>query len=354
MNIGFLVSSLEGGGAERVVVTVANHLSLNGYSICIYLFDRRKPAYSLNKNIRIRVCGKSKKNIRIARIIDRTGDLIRYLREDNTELLFAYMISMIPYALVARIRTGCKVVCSERANPRVHSKMFQWIIRYLSPLCDGFIFQTEGAKEYYPKKTQKKAIVIANSAPLYLAKRKRPDDIRICSVGRLHSDKDFRTLIQAFHLFCKNYRESTLTIFGDGNQKEELVDLSKQLGIAEKVIFKGFVSNILEEISQYTMFVFSSAAEGMPNALLEGMSVGLPCISTDCPYGPDEIIEDGKNGWLVPVGDAAAMADRMKWVVENAEEAERIGNNARYVQEKYSIQSIMLKYINYIKEIMKA
>lgn len=336
-----------------MVVTVANHLSLNGHSICIYLFDGKKSAYRVNKNIRIRVCGKSGKNIRIAKIIDRTGSLISCLREDNTELLFAYMISMIPYALFSRIRTGCKVICSERANPRVHSKMFQWIIRYLSPLCDGFIFQTEGAKEYYPKKTQKKAVVIANSAPLYEGIRKRPDDIRICSVGRLHSDKDFKTLIQAFHLFCKNHRESTLTIFGDGSQKEELVDLSKQLGIAEKVIFKGFVSNILDEISQYTMFVFSSAAEGMPNALLEAMSVGLPCISTDCPYGPADLIEDGKNGWLVPVGDVTAMAKRMKWIVENAEEAERMGNNARYVQEEYSVQNIILKYINYINKIMK-
>lgn len=352
MNIGFLIFSLEGGGAERTVATVANQLSLNGHNISIYLFDGNKMAYGLNENIRIRVCRNNRNDARLAKIIDHVGRLVNYLRTDNTEVLLAYMVSMIPYALIAHIVAGCKVICSERTNPRLHNKKVQWMIRYLSPLCDGFIFQTKGAKEYYPEKTQKKGTVIANAAPLYQGIRKKPDDVKICSAGRLHSDKDFKTLIRAFYLFNKKYRESTLTIFGDGNQKEELADLTRQLGVDDKVVFKGFANNILAEMSQFTMFVFSSMAEGMPNTLLEAMSVGLPCISTDCPYGPADLIENGKNGWLVPVGDAAAMAKRMEWVVNNSEEAERVGKNARYVQEKYSMQNIISKYQAYLEKIV--
>lgn len=108
------------------------------------------------------------------------------------------------------------------------------------------------------------------------------------------------------------------------------------------------MENILDEFSRHMMFVFSSKSEGMPNALIEAMSTGLPCISADCCFGPGELIQNGVNGWLVPVGDAQKMAERMEWVVEHPVEAEQMGRAARRIQETNAAGVIVGRYLEYM------
>ena len=108
----------------------------------------------------------------------------------------------------------------------------------------------------------------------------------------------------------------------------------------------------MSDISNFTMFVFSSKSEGMPNLLMEAMSVGLPCIATDCKFGPKELIENGVNGWLIPVADELAMADRILWIINNPNIAEEMGKQARNISRKYSENIIVKKYITYMDKLL--
>ncbi len=352
MIIGFLIYSMGGGGAERTVSLLSEKFCRQGCSVMIYVLEGGRPAYPLASGVRIKICQVSEKEKRAGRFFKRSRTLAAYLRQDGIQVLFTVSISMIPYALASVAGTACKVIGCERSNPYNLSFMHRLAVKFLTPFCDGYLFQTEGAKAFYPLRTQKKSAVIANMAPEYQKERIHPKEISICSAGRLHPDKDFVTLLKAFRIFQKKYPQSTLTIYGDGMLKQELVRLSEKLGIKTKVLFQGFVENILDEFNRHMMFVFSSKSEGMPNALIEAMSTGLPCISADCCFGPGELIQNGVNGWLVPVGDAQKMAERMEWVVEHPVEAEQMGHRAGKIQETNSGKEIVRRYLEYIDWVL--
>lgn len=351
--IGFLIYSLGGGGAERAVSNLANELAGMGEKVFIYIFDDTyKIAYDLNPRITVKICAVSPGRGLIYRMWYKIHSLRQMLRKDSITVLFAFMISMIPYALLAK-SWKCKVIGAERTNPMLHDVKRRFIIKFLSPFCDGFIFQTEGAKMYYPYCVKKKAEVIANPVlPISQRKEKIPG-IHICAAGRKAVYKDFSTLLKAFFIFIKEYPGSSLTIFGDKELEDSLQGEIKELELQSKVCFRGFVKNLPEELSAYTMFVFSSKAEGMPNVLMEAMAAGMPCVATDCKYGPGELIQNYVNGILVEVGNASEMAEAMKKFGADEKFRLQIGNEAEKLKEKYSRATVTEQYIAYIKKIKK-
>lgn len=132
----------------------------------------------------------------------------------------------------------------------------------------------------------------------------------VMGIGRLTRQKDFFTLIRAFHLFQQNF-PSRLAILGEGPDRGRLTQLIEELGLQGKVYLAGFVENPLAYLSRAKLFVLSSRWEGFGNVIVEALGCGVPVVSTDCPYGPSEILADGRLGYLVPVGDWRAMADAM-------------------------------------------
>lgn len=132
----------------------------------------------------------------------------------------------------------------------------------------------------------------------------------VVSVGRLEeSQKDFTTLLHAYARLVADGIEDRLVIVGDGASRPQLEALAKSLGIADRVTFQGFQSNPYAWIRRARLMAFSSKMEGLPNVLLEALAVGQVVVSTDCPTGPREILDEGRAGLLVPVGDAPALAD---------------------------------------------
>jgi glycosyltransferase involved in cell wall biosynthesis len=130
----------------------------------------------------------------------------------------------------------------------------------------------------------------------------------ILGVGRLAEQKDFFTLIRAFAL-VRQHRPARLIIVGEGPDRPGLEALARELGVADDVSLPGFSTNPYAYMRQADVFVLSSLFEGLPAVLVEALAVGVPIVSTRCPHGPEEILQDGICGPLVPVGDAAAMAD---------------------------------------------
>ncbi|ANB01379.1 glycosyltransferase [Ectothiorhodospira sp. BSL-9] len=138
----------------------------------------------------------------------------------------------------------------------------------------------------------------------------------IMGMGRLTRQKDFPTLMRAFARLLRK-RPARLLILGDGADRSTLEDLARELGIADRLLLPGFDPNPYAWLSRANLFVLSSAWEGSPNALTEAMALGIPVVSTDCRSGPREILQGGQYGPLVPVGDAAALADAMLEVLDS-------------------------------------
>jgi len=137
----------------------------------------------------------------------------------------------------------------------------------------------------------------------------------ILAAGRLTREKDYPTLVRAFARLAGR-RPCRLVILGQGEQRAEIEQLAAGLGLTDRVSLPGWVDNPFSFMSRASLFVLSSIYEGLPSVLVEAMACGCPCVSTDCPAGPAEILEDGRLGPLVPVGDEAALADAMERVLE--------------------------------------
>ena len=152
----------------------------------------------------------------------------------------------------------------------------------------------------------------------------------------------------------KNALDYKLVIYGDGELRDSLTEFIRKLNIEDKVELPGFVNNINESISKASMFVLSSNVEGIPNALIEAMSLGLPCVSTRCAGGGAEfLIEDGVNGLLAPVNDVNALAGAMERVLSDKEFANKLGNNAIKLREKFASEVIYGKWLNVIESVIK-
>ena len=324
MKILFCIGSMSKGGAERVISNLTNHLA-DKNDVYIVATKIKNIAYTLNKNIRIMTLEnrEDKKQNFIIKNFKRIKALNKYIEEIRPDIIISFLPEPSYRILLLKIlKRKLKVIVSVRNDPKIEYKtrLNKFVMKILYPLANGFVFQTQEAKEYFSKKIQNKSTIIPNPinkefiVTPYDGKR----DKTIVTVGRLEEQKNHKLLIEAFSNIEKDYPEYKLLIYGSGSKEEELKQYVKGIGLIDKVEFKGNVNNVKEEIYKSGMFILSSNYEGMPNALIEAMALGLPVISTDCPCGgPRFLIENSKNGILVPVGKKQEMTEAIKYVLEN-------------------------------------
>ena len=219
---------------------------------------------------------------------------------------------------------------------------------------DKIVFQTNDAMNYFSEDIRKKGIIIPNPLnPIFLnsyyeGKRKKT----IVSVGRLEEQKNQLMLIRAFSKISKEFNEYNLKIYGEGTLRSKLQNEIDRLELNEKVKLCGISNNIKEDIKDASLFIITSNYEGMPNALMEAMALGLPVISTDCPCGgPKFLIENKKNGILIPVGDEKVLIESIRMILNNNKFAIQIGKNALEIGEKLSPNIINQKWNDLIREV---
>ena len=170
------------------------------------------------------------------------------------------------------------------------------------------------------------------------------------TVGRLHPQKNQAMLIRAFAEFLKDHPGYTLSLYGEGELEAELKELAAGLGVEKSVIFHGNIENIHPEIADAEMFILPSDYEGLSNALLEAMMMGIPCISTAC-EGSTDVIRTGENGLLVPVGDETALLDAMCRLADDKALRERIGKEGRKTGEGFRKEAVVEKWIEVIEKV---
>lgn len=358
MKIMFLIANLGSGGAERTVQYLADYLSRKDDMITVVnigdvgFYDITSRAKLIKLNISSIYQNMFEK---IRNIILRFIRVNLTIKKEQPDIIFCIMPGVIKYLIAPRRKHSYKLISSERILPEIHSKReLKRILRYYK-MCDGVIFQTERAADFYSGLVKCESKVIHNAVGNKLAYHEYPRvNIRntISAIGRLCDQKDYVTLIHAFEIVHRVYSDYNLEIYGEGPDREKFEILIEYLNLQNSVILKGTCKNAIQRIADTRMFVLSSKYEGMPNALMEAMGVGLPVISTDCPNGPAELIENGINGMLVPVGDVQTLAKAIIYLIENPNKAEAMGKNARTILKTHSIENQASKYREFIHHIV--
>lgn len=281
---------------------------------------------------------------------------LREMMKENPELIvISFLQPSVPMVLLAARGLPNRVIISERDNPkRLMKKRYgrPFVERYY-PRADRVVYQTEDAKNTYPISVSKKGLVIPNPVKKNLpVPFKGERNKKITTFCRISKQKNLPVLIDAFAMLYKEHPEYELKIIGDAFNEEgiEVRDKAKaqieSLGIGNAVRWCPFSAKVHQDIISDAMYVNSSDYEGMSNAMLEAMAIGMPVVCTDCPIGGARaIIQDGENGLLVPVGDANAIYLAMKKIVEDREFADKIAHNAAKLREELSLENIAKRWM---------
>lgn len=356
MNIGFYIPQLFGGGAERVVTSLANTLSQQGHSISVVTTVRHENEYSVEIDVKrfvlneMRLCrlGLINKYIRFKRLRE-------ICREEHIEVLIAFLGGAINYSVLACLGLKTKVIVSERNSPEFSykSKLGRIWAKSVFSLSDGIVFQTNDAKMWFPKIVQKKSVVIPNPVKsIFYSVSYTPSANEVVSIGRLTEQKNYQLLIEAFELVVEAVPNARLRIYGEGHQEKLLQDLICLKGLCNNVELKGRTDDIPQILSKASVFVMSSDVEGMPNALMEAMTVGVPSVSTDCPCGgPHFLLSEGR-GMLVPVGNAAELSDKIVTLLGNKELREEYSLKSKTYMEQFRQEIITAKWVEFISSLV--
>lgn len=361
MHIAFFIGSMRAGGAERTVTSLSNKFIEFGHYVTIITYDDQYEAfYSIDPRVkREDLAGiKNSKNT-VQAIFNNIKNIVLFRRKIlkvKPNIILCFSISTLVTCLFASCLLNLKVIGLERSNPyeSLNGTVWKKLKRIVSPLADGYVFQTERARQYYPYSVQRKGIVIPNSVNVKVSDLAEPEkrDKTICSVGSLKKAKGFDILLKAFSMALPHIPGYNLVIYGEGPERDNLQKLISELGIEDKVQMPGQSREIIKKISKASLFVLSSRHEGMPNALMEAMACGLPCIAANCPMGPAELLENGENGILVPVDNERAMAEAIIKLTSNPEMAAEIGERAKQIRYTNSIDVIARKYLDYLQGVL--
>lgn len=347
------VDSLSRGGAEHVSVILGKYLSNHNYE-CVIVTERiLEKEYSLPFGIK-RVSINNNSN-RCKNVIKGIFKLRKILKSISPDIMLIMDTPGCIFGIPASRFLNIKVIVSERNDPNNFpgKKIVCNVSRYLMKKADGFVFQTEEAKRFYSKKLNNRGVIIEN--PLILEELpsiKENFNKNIVSVGRLCEQKNHKLLIDAFCNINKKYSEYSLTIYGDGPLRDELENYINILGMSDKIFLPGNVSNVLDRINGSFMFVMSSNYEGIPNALIEAMALGIPCISTDCPCGgPKSLISHKNNGLLFEVNNVNGLTNMLELYINDDKIRIENGKEAINIRKKLDSNLICKKWLNYFESL---
>lgn len=325
--IAFFLGTLARGGAERVISNLSQDYARNGWKTDICLLLSYRIQYPLDTSTDVIDLSGSTAS-RILRIPYWLKAIRQFVKVEKPDYIIAFAARINLLVIWACIGLNTRIIISERNDPRFdgRGRIVDFLTKFLYPKAQCLVFQTKKAQDYFSERIKRKSCIIPN--PIYVSCLASPiKKKKIVTIGRLTKQKNQKLLIAAFAKISRVYKDYQLEIFGDGELRNELIAYSKELGIQDSVIFNGVVQNIHERISDAEIFVLSSDYEGLSNALLEAMMMGLACISTRC-AGADEYIIDGENGLLIPIGDEEALIMALKKLLDNVKVRNQIGKNA--------------------------
>ena len=349
----FVIHALGYGGAGKMIVYLANQMSQKGFQCVIYVQEQVGKHYDVEKNVEIVQETKFFKNY-YTRHFQQIFQLRKRVNEINPDLVISFQTNQNALAVLATRGRHIPVIVSERGDPYQYHNIVAKLKTAVINMAEGGVFQTKKAMEYYGEQLQKRSVVIHNPCTVPYVPAPAWDERRneIAFVARFDIQQKRQDLmIQAFAIVAKEIPDIRLAFYGEGKEMEDIRTMAESLGVLNRVDFKGLVKDIPNAIRRAKLFVMTSDYEGLPNALIEAMAVGLPCVSTDCsPGGAAELIDSGKNGIIVPCGDANAVARAISEILSNPKRAEMLALEAQGIVNRLNESHIYNKWSEYIDD----
>lgn len=354
----FIIGCLGGGGAERIVTNVASFMAeKTNFEISILTYYKEENEYAFSSKInRINISGGNKNSFVQMNSIQK----LKKIRHSIKDFCPDDIICFLPHALVFTYlsllftKFKKKIVYAERANPKIDNSKIGKLKNKILKKIKRIITQNSGQKEFYNKITKAKVDIIPN--PLYeeiftevRIYSKKPK--KIVSVGRLNNQKNYELAIKSFYELQKQHNDLEYYIYGSGSKKEELENLVFELNIENKVHFMGFEIDRNKIYGDKDIYLMTSLYEGMPNTLAEAMCYGLPSISTNCDFGPADLIMDDKMGILVDGFDNVNVVNALNKMINNYDfYIKNVPEIKEKLYKKYSYEIIMKKWISYFSK----
>lgn len=361
----FVISSLNAGGAERVMSRMANYWAAQGAEITLITLSNgeQSPFYKLDPAVRLIPLGISKESSTafdaIFSNIKRLSSLRRTIRETHASAVISFIAATNVLVSLATIGLKIRVILSERNEPSMQNigKTWDFLRRISYPFANSIVVVNEYARNYFPQRIRKKTVMIPN--PVMPPAEVTSEDIilaepSIVAMGSFDHQKGFDMLLQAFAKISERFPDWSLTILGDGKLRPALESLRDELGLNSKVYMPGIVNNPYDYLSRTDIFVLSSRYEGFPNALCEAMASGAAVISFDCKTGPAQIINDGVDGILVPHEDVDALAAAMTNIMGDEIKRNSLKAAAPEIINKFSIDKVMNMWADVISKSGKS
>jgi glycosyltransferase involved in cell wall biosynthesis len=377
-----VIHSLQGGGAERVLVNLLKGLNRAEFSITLVLYEGIC-SYPLPEDVHLRVLGipAGRNLISLgAGFLRKILALAGLIRRQRPDIVFSLLSSTNAAAILAAMISGTRtrVLVSEHTCPSVNlanerfGSITARVIAFLYPRADGIIAVSRGIRDDLIQNFGVRGdliSVIYNPFDLDEIRRLgsegvdhpwfsptgrqpgRQDVPLIVSAGRLTKQKGYPFLLEAFAIARRSV-PCRLVILGEGGDRASLEKLAIDLGIASDVSFAGFLKNPFPYMAGATVFTLSSLYEGFGNVLVEAMALGVPVISTSCPSGPDEIILEGSSGMLVPPGDTGALAAAILKVLSDSRLRAVLSAGGRERAWSFAVSRISEEYSRLFREVL--
>lgn len=336
MKICFLTGIMHDGGAERVISVLANRLSQMKIDVYVYVFCRSEKDYPINADVHLEYMYHNAAAYEECGAMKRLVNVRNYLKRVRPDVAVGFIQG--GYALyLSGIGIHMKRVASLRVNPAENFKeknIRAFLDRLWFRRADAVVIQCKGQLSYALSHGWRNVSIIGNPVNENILniqiKEYREQCKKFVMAGRLDRQKNYSMAIMAFHEIHHLYEDVQLHIYGQGVQESAIKALIEKYSLTDVVQLHGWSKNIWKEYQKYDAFLMTSDYEGLPNSLMEAMGTGLPCISTDCPTGPSDLIEEGVTGFLVPVGEKSELTKKIRKLIEmNKEDRRSIGQSAR-------------------------
>lgn len=350
----FFIGALREGGAERVISILTRRFAEMGSDITILLYYDDEPFYEIAPDVKlVSVMRETKSRSYLTNLM-----WIRRFFRERADVVVSFLAPFNMLAAVANLGNRVPLIVADRNDPRhiPSNPVIRAARNVLYHFAQGVTVQTTHNQAYFSAAIQKKSKVIFNpidlgeKAGMALRSEKKKT---IVSMGRLMPQKNQQMLLEAFARLHPEFPEYQLIIYGEGPRREELLEKAKELGVSGHFSLPGNLKDVHDRIADASCFVLCSHYEGMPNALIEAMCLGLPVVSTDV-SGASDLIRNGENGLIVPCSDADALTEAIRRMIGDPAFAENCARSAVAVNQMLDAERICAEWIDCIHGVMKA
>lgn len=341
-------NGLAGGGIERASISLANYFSNLNYEVSVLALYKSIPFFQLNKNIEfIEPNFERNRNNKFVYIWKMMNFLRKFVLKKKPDTILAFSEWTNPYVILALKGIDIPLFLSDRMHPFAKLPFVSEFLRkFLYKRATGIIAQSNFAKSILEKKTSANNIKVIYNPVNAIERIECPQLNRIVTVGRLEKVKGHEYLIKAFAKIENEAWE--LSIVGDGSERPYLESLAKKLNIFDRVIFHGHLIDFRKQMSEAKIFVLPSLKEGFPNALIEAMTVPLPCICTDFFHGQSEIILNGENGIIVEPANVDQLYYALDSLINDEPKQQLLAKNSMQIREELKFEKIAAIYLEFI------